>query len=237
VSGETGRSQEDQSDKDPENGRPTKVFLIDSRWITRTALHSALASVSDIEIAAMVVDCDEAVETITTTDLVPDVLVFTDANDPAAMLPRLSDVLPHHALRVLMIGGEDFPASLDGCATAGWLPQSATEQQFVAAVRLIAAGHWVVPRLAHVVDINSIVPLAASYSLTAREREVLRLVAHGYTNAEISMLLRLGQSTVKSHVQNLLGKIGVRNRVRAAIYAYQIGLLRPQVPRAPSRAG
>jgi DNA-binding NarL/FixJ family response regulator len=74
------------------------------------------------------------------------------------------------------------------------------------------------------------------HELTVRELEVLRLLARGHTNAEISLRLRLGQSTVKSHVQNVLTKIGVRNRVRAAIYAYETASCGPGSPSRPAAA-
>jgi DNA-binding NarL/FixJ family response regulator len=234
-----GGDRDDRACTAPGTDRPTQVLLLDPHWITRTALHTALAGAGDVEIAAVAADCEEALATISAARRAPDVLVLTDANDPAVVLPRLAKVLPPWRTRVLVIGGEGFPASLHQCATAGWLPQSATERQFVATVRLIAAGHWVVPGPPHTGDIvpsGGSAPGSNVHGLTLREREVLRLLGHGYTNAEISVNLRLSPSTVKSHVQNLLNKIGVRNRVRAAIYAYEIGLLRPEAAPAPNRA-
>jgi DNA-binding NarL/FixJ family response regulator len=211
---------------------------LDDHWITRTALHAALASVSDVKITEVAADCDELIETMSNMEQLPDVLVLTGANEPTVVLPRLAELLPYWPIRVLMLGGERFPDPLNRCTTAGWLPQSATEQEFVAAVRLIAAGHWIVPQPDDSVGfISPGEPVAAldEHELTVRELEVLRLLARGHTNAEISLRLQLGQSTVKSHVQKVLTKIGVRNRVRAAIYAYETGLLRPGIATASGR--
>ncbi|MBP2328755.1 DNA-binding NarL/FixJ family response regulator [Kibdelosporangium banguiense] len=203
------------------------VVLLDSHWITRTAVRAAMARTGDLQIVAEADDIDWVFAHIS-GDAPPDVLVMTDAYDPASVITGLIEAVPDWPIRMLMIGGEGFPAAFDQrCAAAGWLPQSSTEKEFIAAVRLIAAGHFVVPRPR---DSTPSVPKRLDtngLALTAREVEVLMLLAEGQTNAEISIRLRLGESTVKSHVQNLLSKLGARNRVKAAIYAYEAGLVTP----------
>ncbi len=204
---------------------PARVLLLDEHWITRAALRGALSDAADLEITAEATDTDEAISLLCKEGGSADVLVFTGATDPADLCARLAEALPEWPVGLLMIGGDGFPESLGrryAPAGWGWLPQSAAEKHFIAAARLIAAGHCIAPGPSTVVNGRA---AAVMESLTAREVDVLRLLADGCTNAEISTRLQLGESTVKSHVQNLLNKLGARNRVSAAIHAYEIGLV------------
>lgn len=121
-------------------------------------------------------------------------------------------------------GGQSGPGHLPGTATSG---------ELAAAVVLAAAGYTVVrrgrlpapaARPGPVRRVSQVGPEA----LTERECQVLRLLAEGLSNGEIAEALTVSEHTVKTHVQNLLHKLGLRSRVHAAIYAFESGLRGPE---------
>lgn len=160
----------------------------------------------------------------------PDVLLLhglrgNEAEPTIAAAQRASSTI-----RVLSIGARDpDDLAFDG-GTCGMLPTTATPDEVVAAVRMAAAG-YVLTRATqgrvHQAPRQPRTDTVVSNGLTDREREVLVLVAKGLSNAEIAAELTLSEHTVKSHVQNLLGKLGLRNRIHAVIYAFDTGLTRP----------
>ena len=115
---------------------------------------------------------------------------------------------------------------------AGFLLKDAPEQQLVAGVRIVADGGSlfapaVTRRLIERFTAGDGAPPAELDELTAREVEILQLVARGRSNDEIADELVLSRHTVKSHVAHILGKLGLRNRVQAVVLAYEAGLVRP----------
>ena len=119
---------------------------------------------------------------------------------------------------------------------AGFMLKYASPGELVDAVRTVAAGDGIVAaavtrRLVEEFarSTPASVPAPAELGLlTQREREVLVLLARGQSNAEISQRLGIGTATVKTHVVHLLEKLGLRDRVQAAIWAYEAGLVRPR---------
>ncbi len=153
----------------------------------------------------------------------PDVLLLHGVgNDEAG--PTLAAVRKASpTVKVLSIGARtesDIPAEF-----CGQLPACATPEEVVAAVRMAAAGYQISrgPQR-HACDGRAV---ALRSGLTERECDVLSLVAKGMSNAEIAASLTLSEHTVKSHVQNMLGKLRLRNRIHAVIYAFDTGITQP----------
>lgn len=158
----------------------------------------------------------------------PDVVLLhgVDAHDADPILAAIRRT--GRVIRVLSIGvrdGESAP-DVDGFV-CGSLPAWTSPEEVVAAVRVAAAGFALRPadQVCQVVPIDGR-SLAQRDGLSDRECDVLMLVARGMSNAEIAEDLTVSEHTVKSHVQNLLSKLGLRNRIHAVIYAHQTGLAR-----------
>ena len=141
------------------------------------------------------------------------------------------------SVRVLILsasGEQDDVLQAVKAGATGYLVKSASRAELLAAVRRVAEGDTVfTPGLAGLVLGEyrrlSDTPAAASSDpdaprLTERETEVLRLVAQAMSNAEIAQRLYIGEATVKTHVSNLLQKLGARDRVAAVVYAHRHGL-------------
>ena len=156
----------------------------------------------------------------------PDVLLLhgVDSYDAGPLLTAIRRT--GRVVRVLSIGVRDGSTvpDVDGFV-CGSLPAWATPEEVVAAVRVAAAGFALrrADQLGQVVAIDGRA-VAQRDGLSERECDVLALVARGMSNAEIASDLTVSEHTVKSHVQNLLSKLGLRNRIHAVIYAHQTGL-------------
>ncbi|HEY0449419.1 response regulator transcription factor [Actinophytocola sp.] len=159
----------------------------------------------------------------------PDVLLLHGllAEDAAPVLAAVRQT--GRGVRVLGIGMRDGEA-LPSPDVRGSLPAWATPEEVVAAVRMAAAGFALsragepAPSGGRLVRLAEDRHVPVRDGLSERECDVLVLVARGMSNAEIAGELTVSEHTVKSHMQNLLGKLGLRNRIHAVIYAFESGL-------------
>jgi len=145
--------------------------------------------------------------------------------------------LPRQKVLILTtFGVDDYIIAALRAGASGFLLKDAPTAKVVEAVRAVAAGDAVLsPAVTRQLldQVGRRLPAAVSQEpeglaqLTEREREVLRMLAAGLTNAEIAGVLVVSEATVKSHVSNLLGKLGLRDRVQAVIYAYETRLIAP----------
>jgi two-component system, NarL family, nitrate/nitrite response regulator NarL len=155
----------------------------------------------------------------------PDVVLLdTGPPDALALASQLARALPE--TRVLGFGVEDLPDSVIACANAGlrgYVPHTASTAELAEVARRVAGGETVcsadlgVKLFRHLrqAALNADAP-AADLGLTARQRQILRLIEAGLSNKQIAQRLSLGTSTVKNHVHELLGRMGVGRRAEAA---------------------
>jgi DNA-binding NarL/FixJ family response regulator len=210
-----------------------RVGVADDQELVRAGFETILAARSDLEIVGTAGDGIEAVELAGTAR--PDVLLLDirmPRLDGLAALPRILAASPD--TRVLMLTTFDLDEyvyeALRGGAS-GFLLKDVRRDQLVDAVRVVARGdaliHPAVTRrlIADLVTGRTAPPV--DDPLTGRERQTLQLIARGLTNAEIAAELFISEHTVKTHVGNVLMKLGLRDRVQAVIHAYETGAVRP----------
>jgi DNA-binding NarL/FixJ family response regulator len=218
--------------------RAVRVLLADDQPLLRSGFRSVLAAEDGIEVVGEAGDGMRAVDLA--RRLLPDVVVMDlrpPRLDAVAATRMIADAgLP---VRVLIVAPSDLDEHvLDAlrAGASGVLPGEMAPGDLLTAIRAVAAGAAVLePRiLRHVLDrlpgpAPARVPAPACHLdlLTEREREVLVQVARGHTNAQIAQVLSVSETTVKTHVGRVLTKLGLRDRVQAAVLAYESGLVRP----------
>ncbi|MEU9831168.1 response regulator transcription factor [Streptosporangium sp. NPDC048047] len=215
-----------------------RVMLVDDQELLRTGFRMVLGAQPDIEVVAEAGDGAAAVRAARTTGV--DV-VLMDVRMPVmdgVEATRLIRAEPDGP-RVLILTTFDldeyaFAALKTGAA--GFLLKDVPPADLVSAIRSVHSGDAVVApsttrrlleRFAvHLPSPGTAEP-AALNGLTAREREVLVLVARGLSNAEIAGRLVLAEATVKTHLGRILAKLGLRDRTQVVVYAYESGLVTP----------
>lgn len=214
-----------------------RVVLADDEPLLREGLATILDLQPDIEVVGQAADGIEALALV--KQLRPDVLVLDitmprlDGLGVAERLGRTAD-----ATRVLLLTSFDRDEYLLRALRAGvggFVLKDLTREQLADAVRTVARGDQLVAasvtrRLVEAVVARTGTDEAAverMQRLTARERDVLELVARGLSNQEIASRLVLGETTVKTHIGSVFAKCGLRDRAQAVVLAYESGLVAP----------
>jgi DNA-binding NarL/FixJ family response regulator len=212
-----------------------RVLVADDQPLIRSGFRMVIDERADLELVGEAADGEQAIELALELD--PDVILMD------IRMPKLDGVEATRRLaeagsrsRILVLTTFDLDEYVYAAVrvgASGFLLKDVEPAQLVDAIRVVAAGNTLfgpaatrhlVERFTHVPD-TTLAP--GLDQLTDREREILRMLAEGLSNAEIASRLYLGETTVKSHVSAVLRKLGVRDRVQAVIAAYESGLVRP----------
>jgi DNA-binding NarL/FixJ family response regulator len=206
-----------------------RVVIADDQPLMRAGFKTVLEATGTIEVVGEAGDGEEAVRVAEALE--PDVVLMD------IQMPRLDGIeatrrMPRRKVLILTTFGlDDYIVDALRAGASGFLLKDARPQELVGAVRAVAAGDAVLsaPVTRRLLDqiahrLPAPVPQAPD-GLTEREHEVWRLLAGGLSNAEIAAALTVSEATVKTHVSNLLGKLGLRDRVQAVILAYESGLV------------
>jgi DNA-binding NarL/FixJ family response regulator len=213
---------------------PLRVVIADDQPMMRAGFKAVLEATGDIVVVAEAGNGEEAVKAA--NEHSPDV-VLMDIRMPVMDGIEATRQLPKHRVLILTTFGLDqYILDALRAGASGFLLKDAPTGEVVAAVRAVAAGDAVLSAAVTRQLLDQVarrLPSAVSRRpeeldlLTEREREVLRMLANGLSNAEIATALVVSEATVKSHVSHLLGKLGLRDRVQAVIYAYETRLIAP----------
>jgi len=213
-----------------------RVLVVDDQPLVRSGFRMVLEERADLELVGEATDGVQALELARELD--PDVILMD------VRMPNLDGVEATRRLvedgaraRILVLTTFDLDEYVYAAIKAGasgFLLKDVEPAELVDAIRVVAAGNSLFGPEAteRLVSRFSQPPaegdLGSLDALTEREREILRLLATGLSNAELAQQLFLSETTVKTHVSSVLRKLGVRDRVQAVIAAYDAGLVSPR---------
>jgi DNA-binding NarL/FixJ family response regulator len=215
-----------------------RILLVDDQEMVRAGFRMILGTEDDLDVVGEARDGERAVWE--TERLQPDV-VLMDVQMPVldgiAATRRIVASATMRASRVLILTTferDDYVWEALQAGASGFLLKNASPEELIHAVRVVAAGDALLAPsvtrrlIADMVRPRSRPELAAQLAaLTDRECEVLRGMAAGLSNAELAGRLVVGEATIKTHVSRVLLKLNLRDRVQAAAFAYESGLVQP----------
>jgi DNA-binding NarL/FixJ family response regulator len=210
------------------------VVVVDDQRLVRAGFRVILNSDPAIDVIGEAADGREAVELV--HRLVPSVVLMDIRMPEMDGLAAARLILADTACRVLMLttfDSDEYVYAALRAGASGFLLKDAPSEQLIAAVHSVAGGdalidpsitRRLIERFVYATRPRDDEPTQLA-SLTPRERDVLRLVAQGLSNAEIASRLIVEESTVKTHVARVLMKLDLRDRVQAVVFAYECGFV------------
>ena len=211
-----------------------RVCLVDDQTLVRQGIRSLLALADNIEVIGEASDGHQAVDLI--PQLKPDVVLMDMRMPSMSGLEALQALNANGTLppTIILTTFDDDQLVLAGikAGARGYMLKDVSLEQLVNAIQTVADGGSLVQPavtqrlLSGLEHMNNVfVSLERPDPLTERETEILRLMAGGFSNKEIANSLRVAEGTVKNHVSNVLSKLGVRDRTRAVLKAFELGLV------------
>ncbi len=213
---------------------PIRVFLVDDQTLVRQGIRSLLELADGIAVIAEASDGRQAVEQIPQQQ--PDVVLMDMRMPVMSGLEALQALGAAGTLppTIILTTFDDDALVLAGikAGAKGYLLKNVSLEQLVGAIQTVARGGSlmqpaVTQRLLSGLEQmrNEFVSLERPDPLTERETEILRLMASGFSNKEIANSLHVAEGTIKNHVSNILSKLGVRDRTRAVLKAFELKLV------------
>ncbi|MEL4356407.1 MULTISPECIES: response regulator transcription factor [unclassified Luteococcus] len=227
------------------------VLLADDQALVRSGFQMILSVEEDIQVVGGAANGQQAVDLA--RQLRPDIILMDVQMPVLDGIAATRQIVAEELSRVVILttfDRDDYLFDALEAGAAGFLLKNAEPERLVDAIRVVANGQAllapdvttrVIRRMvgreqdatvaapaveAPAPTATGGVELPHGVELTARETEVLRLVAEGYSNHEVAQELFVGEATVKTHVSNLLAKLGVRDRVQAVVWAHRAGITR-----------
>jgi two-component system NarL family response regulator len=201
-----------------------RLLIVDDHVMIRLGLAALMADEPDIKIIGQACNGTEAIALF--DQLLPDVTVMDGMLPDIHGVDAIRQIRENHPhARIILVSinesAEDIHRAIEAGA-CGYVPKSQNQDVIVRAIRTVASGkRFLEPELARRLSAR-----AATNSLSQRELDVLRLIAHGLVNKRVGAELGLSENTVKTHISRIMGKLEVHDRTSLAMKAVTLGLLR-----------